>query len=173
MTCRLLYHVLFILRHFFSFQVFTIHKDFSYDRNANVFSKVYFVDSDFDGYLYHINFWVHAVLIKLLPCVILTIISAWLIRALYRANYRKKILKGYNACPAETIVNGKGNIFTRRSTKRSKIERRTDRTTKMLVAVLLLFLLTEFPQGILGKCLLSSNPMGYVRLYILKEYLWL
>ncbi|XP_037873375.1 neuropeptide receptor A20 isoform X2 [Bombyx mori] len=140
-----------------SYFVFTIHKDFSYDRNANVFSKVYFVDSDFDGYLYHINFWVHAVLIKLLPCVILTIISAWLIRALYRANYRKKILKGYNACPAETIVNGKGNIFTRRSTKRSKIERRTDRTTKMLVAVLLLFLLTEFPQGILG---LLSGILG-------------
>lgn len=140
-----------------SYFVFTIHKDFSYDRNANVFSKVYFVDSDFDGYLYQINFWVHAVLIKLLPCVILTIISAWLIRALYRANYRKKILKGYNACPAETIVNGKGNIFTRRSTKRSKIERRTDRTTKMLVAVLLLFLLTEFPQGILG---LLSGILG-------------
>ena len=32
----------------------------------------------------------------------------------------------------------------------SKSEKRTDRTTKMLVAVLLLFLITEFPQGILG-----------------------
>jgi hypothetical protein len=29
-------------------------------------------------------------------------------------------------------------------------ERQTDRTTRMLLAVLLLFLLTEFPQGILG-----------------------
>lgn len=113
--------------------------------------KVYFVDSDYDGSLYQINFWVHAVLIKLLPCVILTVISAWLIRALYRAKNRKKALKGYSACPADTVANGKGNVFVRKSTKRSKAERRTDRTTKMLVAVLLLFLLTEFPQGILGE----------------------
>lgn len=32
----------------------------------------------------------------------------------------------------------------------SKCQRRTDRTTMLLVAVLLLFLITEFPQGILG-----------------------
>ncbi|KAG6456765.1 hypothetical protein O3G_MSEX009945 [Manduca sexta] len=139
-----------------SYFVFTIHKDFTFDK-TNLPSKVYFVDSNFDGNLYQINFWVHAVLIKLLPCVILTVISAWLIRALYRANSRKKALKGYSACPANTVVNGNGNIFAKRSTKRSKAERRTDRTTKMLVAVLLLFLLTEFPQGILG---LLSGVLG-------------
>lgn len=32
----------------------------------------------------------------------------------------------------------------------SRCEKRTDRTTMLLVAVLLLFLITEFPQGILG-----------------------
>ncbi|XP_026763130.1 G-protein coupled receptor dmsr-1 [Galleria mellonella] len=140
-----------------SYFVFTIHKDFTIDKNGNIPTKVYYVDSDYDGTLYQINFWVLAVLIKLLPCFILTVISAWLIRALYRANTRKKALKGYSACPAETVVNGNGNIFTRKSTKRSKAERRTDRTTKMLVAVLLLFLMTEFPQGILG---LLSGMLG-------------
>nr|CAD7260611.1 unnamed protein product [Timema shepardi] len=39
----------------------------------------------------------------------------------------------------------------------SKSERRTDRTTKMLVAVLLLFFITEFPQGVLG---LLSGILG-------------
>lgn len=39
----------------------------------------------------------------------------------------------------------------------SRMDRRTDRTTMLLVAVLLLFLLTEFPQGILG---LLSGIMG-------------
>lgn len=131
--------------------MFTIHKDFAFDKSGNMLTKVYFVDSNYNGSLYQINFWVHAVLIKLLPCVILTVISAWLIRALYRANSRKKALKGYSACPANTVVNGNGNVFTKKPTKRSKAERRTDRTTKMLVAVLLLFLLTEFPQGILGQ----------------------
>lgn len=136
----------------FSFQVFTIHKDFALDKN-HLPSRVYFVDSDYDGALYQVNFWVHAVMIKLLPCLILTVISAWLIRALYRVNTKKKALKGYNACPVEAVSNGNGNVFTRKSTKRTKAERRTDRTTKMLVAVLLLFLITEFPQGILGKLL--------------------
>ncbi|KOB78054.1 Neuropeptide receptor A20, partial [Operophtera brumata] len=99
---------------------------------------IYFVDSDYDGTLYQVNFWVHAVLIKLLPCLILTVISAWLIRALYRVNTKKKALKGYSACAVETVKNGNGNVFTRKSTKRSKAERRTDRTTKML--------------GLLGRC---------------------
>jgi thyrotropin-releasing hormone receptor len=130
-------------------QVFTIHKDFTVDMYGTTPKKVFYVDSDHDGVLYQINFWVHAVLIKLLPCFILTLISAWLIRALYRANNRKKLLKGYNVCQTTTIVNG----GRKKSTKRSKAERRTDRTTKMLVAVLLLFLMTEFPQGILGKYL--------------------
>ncbi|KAI8419994.1 hypothetical protein MSG28_008597 [Choristoneura fumiferana] len=140
-----------------SYFVFTIHKDYTFDIMTGAAAKVYFVDSDYDGSLYQINFWVHAVFIKLLPCVILTVISAWLIRALYRANSRKKALKSYSACPSDTVVNGNGNIFTRKSTKRTKAERRTDRTTKMLLAVLLLFLLTEFPQGILG---LLSGLLG-------------
>lgn len=133
-------------------------------------SKVYFVDSDYEGSLYQINFWVHAVLIKLLPCVILTVISAWLIKTLYRTKNRKKILKGYNACPAETVVNGNGNLFTRKSTKRSKSERRTDRTTKMLVAVLLLFLITEFPQGILGLYMLLNVNKRDSLIFLLLNY---
>lgn len=39
----------------------------------------------------------------------------------------------------------------------AKSEKRTDRTTRMLVAVLLLFLITEIPQGILG---LLSGVLG-------------
>lgn len=138
------------------FQVFTIHKDVLFDKSAtNVASRVYYVDSNYEGVLYQLNFWIHAVFIKLLPCVLLTAISAWLIRVLYRANGRKRILKGYNGCPVSTAVNGKGNVFTRKPTKRSKADKRTDRTTKMLVAVLLLFLLTEFPQGILGELIIQ------------------
>lgn len=59
----------------------------------------------------------------------------------YRAKGRKQVLRGYNAC---SMTNEK---ITRRP---SKSERRADRTTRMLVAILLLFLITEIPQGILG-----------------------
>lgn len=49
--------------------------------------------------------------------------------------------------------------------RQHKADKRTDRTTKMLLAVWLLFLLTELPQGILG---LLSGVLGwcfFVRCY--------
>lgn len=82
--------------------------------------------------------WTYSVIIKWLPCLILTIISYWLIRTLCQAAKRKQVLRGYNTCPTE--------MADRRA---FKTERRTERTTRMLVAVLLLFLLTEAPQAIL------------------------
>lgn len=44
----------------------------------------------------------HSVLIKLLPCFILTLISFILIRVLYKASKRKIKLKGYSYQPATT-----------------------------------------------------------------------
>ncbi|CAG9854495.1 unnamed protein product [Phyllotreta striolata] len=93
-----------------------------------------------DKTLLKINFWLFAVLIKLLPCIILTIISVWLLRTLFNAKKRRQVLRGYDSFPL--TVGGKE--VKRRS---NKSERRSDRTTKMLIAVLLLFLITEFPQG--------------------------
>ena len=87
-----------------------------------------------DNTLLKINFWIYAVLLKLLPCAILTVIISWLIRAFFKAKKRRLKLQSYND------IDNKN--------KTTKTKRRADRTTKMLVAVLLLFLLTEFPQGI-------------------------
>lgn len=47
----------------------------------------YTVDTDYpqdEDFFYQLNFWVLGVVVKFLPCVILTIISYWLIQALYR-----------------------------------------------------------------------------------------
>ncbi|CAO1302249.1 unnamed protein product [Diamesa hyperborea] len=107
---------------------------------------IYHVGANEESALYRVNFWIHSVLIKLLPCFILTIISFVLIDVLCSASKRKIKLKGYN----ETKTNANGHRI-------SRIDRRTDRTTMLLVAVLLLFLVTEFPQGILG---LMSGIMG-------------
>ncbi|KAL0279163.1 UNVERIFIED_CONTAM: hypothetical protein PYX00_000773 [Menopon gallinae] len=85
---------------------------------------------------------VSGVVIKLLPCAILTVISCCLIRALYKVNTRKQALKGYNSCSTNQPVQTDKRL--------SKAEKKADRTTRMLVAILLLFLITEFPQGILG-----------------------
>ncbi|GAB6031340.1 hypothetical protein CHUAL_009124 [Chamberlinius hualienensis] len=84
----------------------------------------------------NLNFWVYSVMVKLLPCIALTVLSLTLIRALYRTNRRRSQLKNRNCCNAD---------------------RSCDRTTRMLLAILLLFLLTEFPQGILA---LLSGILG-------------
>ncbi|XP_068620715.1 G-protein coupled receptor dmsr-1-like isoform X2 [Battus philenor] len=129
-----------------TYMVFDIHTKNITDVHGKV-DIAYHVDSDSQGKLYQINFWVHGVVIKLLPCFILTLISLWLIRALYSANQHQKNLRNYESCPAaEKMV-----------IRQRKANRRTDRTTKMLLAVLLLFLLTEFPQGIMG---LMSGILG-------------
>lgn len=134
--------------------MFNIHVKPTTDLYGNHITA-YHVDSDHHGTLYQINFWVHAVVIKLLPCFILTVISVWLIRALYSANLHQKNLRNYNNCSA-------GEKMVKRQ---NKADKRTDRTTKMLLAVLLLFLVTELPQGILG---LLSGLMGWC--FFLKCY---
>ncbi|OAD56111.1 hypothetical protein WN48_03967 [Eufriesea mexicana] len=103
-------------------------------------------------FFHQLNLWVLGVVVKLLPCAILTVISCWLIKALYRAKGRKEALKSYNQCNNTMNV---GNGLVQRRPSRS--EKRANRTTKMLVAVLLLFLVTEIPQGIL---FLLSGVLG-------------
>lgn len=98
--------------------------------------------------------WTYSVVIKWFPCLILTIISYWLIRTLCQAARRKKVIRGYNACP--------GEIADRRA---YKTERRTGRTTRMLLAVLLLFLLTELPQAILALLSAVKGDRFFLRCY--------
>lgn len=75
----------------------------------------------------------------------------WLIKALYRANKRKAQLRGYSAV-AVLGVQPNGNAapqpmqHLQPMRRPTRAERRTDRTTRMLLAILLLFLITEFPQ---------------------------
>ncbi|XP_013098054.1 G-protein coupled receptor dmsr-1 [Stomoxys calcitrans] len=107
---------------------------------------LYYVQTDKDSNLYRVNFWIHSVIIKLLPCCVLTIISFVLVKVLCEASKRKQKLKDYNN-PNKA---SQEQQLQKHSTRIPKCDRRTDRTTMLLVAVLILFLLTEFPQGILG-----------------------
>ncbi|XP_071444122.1 uncharacterized protein [Hetaerina americana] len=43
---------------------------------------------------YIVNFWVYAVVLKLLPCLVLTVISVCLVRTLCRAKSRRRALQG-------------------------------------------------------------------------------
>lgn len=134
-----LFSVVFCTPAYFTFSI----RDEEYeDEKTGEVTHMYLVDfsevaNAHDRLLWHINFWVYSVLIKIIPCVVLTILSVSLIHALYKANERKKLVKG-------TGDNNAG-------------DRSCDRTTRMLLAVLLLFLITEFPQGILA---LLSGVLG-------------
>jgi zinc transporter ZupT len=118
------------------------------------------------SHLLQINFWIYSVVIKLVPCVALTILSLRLIYALLDAKQRRKQLMS-NSNGMKTIVNGK--VVENKGRKNSKVldkERQTDRTTRMLLAVLLLFLITEFPQGILGLLSAVLHPTFLYNCYL-------
>jgi len=78
----------------------------------------------------------------------------------FRTKGRKQILKSYNHCvvkPSSSLgicgLNYNGSFKDKKDEyprRASKFDKRTDRTTRMLVVVLLLFLMTEIPQGVLG-----------------------
>ncbi|KAF2886598.1 hypothetical protein ILUMI_19575 [Ignelater luminosus] len=92
-----------------------------------------------------ISFWVYGVVIKLVPCILLTVLSQRIISALLETKRRRRNLLGNNAMPLKAV----GDKKPPKSMRQSK-EQQTDRTTRMLLAVLFLFLITEFPQAILG-----------------------
>ena len=99
-----------------------------------------------------LNFWMYSVVIKLIPCVALTVLSLRLILALVEAKKRRKKLSEATMVKSEEVSAEfcSGKKRKKKSTRLMDKERQTDRTTKMLLAILLLFLLTEFPQGVLG-----------------------
>ncbi|XP_052819862.1 G-protein coupled receptor dmsr-1-like [Mya arenaria] len=97
-----------------------------------------------DVVLQKFNFWVQAVLVKLLPCFLLTIFSVLLVRTMQNAeNRRKKMMTKNSVADGETQPIGG-------STSSSKRSRRSQRTTRMLLTVVILFLVTETPQGIMN-----------------------
>ena len=78
------------------------------------------------------NFWLFGVVLKVAPCVLLTVLSSLLIRGMHLADKKRRRLKSQG--------------------KRAESERASEhiRTTAMLVAVVLCFVISELPQGILA-----------------------
>ncbi|XP_043201997.1 G-protein coupled receptor dmsr-1-like [Amphibalanus amphitrite] len=94
------------------------------------------------GLLNRMNFWLYSVLIKLAPCLALTYFSLRLIAVLLETRRRKRRLLAAGTSPAPRGRNVTSSL--------AQGVRHTDRTTSLLVVVLLLFLLTELPQAALA-----------------------
>uniref|UniRef100_A0A915A7X6 G-protein coupled receptors family 1 profile domain-containing protein n=1 Tax=Parascaris univalens TaxID=6257 RepID=A0A915A7X6_PARUN len=73
------------------------------------------------------NFWAAGLVLKLIPCIMLTIFMTLLVRMLMEARERRTRLCGGTA-------SGKSQA---------------ERTTSMLTAIVAVFLITELPQGLL------------------------
>ncbi|GIY71041.1 sex peptide receptor [Caerostris extrusa] len=126
---RCVYHLLYpSVHHFHSFGIPGSDGEVMYRVDFSEIAQRH------DKLLEKINFWLFSVITKLVPCVALTALSLGLIRVLYETNLRRQRLKN-----------------------RAETDRSHDRTTRMLLAVLLLFLLTEFPAGLLA---LLSGILG-------------
>ncbi|XP_066256592.1 G-protein coupled receptor dmsr-1-like isoform X2 [Euwallacea similis] len=102
---------------------------------------------------YNLSIWIYTMLLKFVPCVLLTLLSYKIIYALIEARRRRmKLLSGNKKLAEDAVKKTASAVQVYR-------ENQADRTTHMLLAVLILFLVTEFPQAILG---LISAVLGEV-----------
>ena len=133
------------------------------------YHELYFVvlTSSAKNGLKETNFWMYSVVIKLIPCVALTVLSLRLIAALMEAKKRRKKLTSTTMVKMEESANlAEGKKRKRKASRQLDKEKQTDRTTRMLLAVLLLFLLTEFPQGLLGLMSVSFGDPFFNTCYV-------
>lgn len=134
------------------------------------------MDTKLQKFLHDFNFWIQAILVKLVPCVGLTILSCLLVHLMRAANQRSNMLRGTKKRIPQAIIDqsSPSGQSTPKPGKRSpriidhapglrylphpqkqdrarKQDRKTQKTTVMLLMIVLLFLLTEFPQGVLSS----------------------
>ncbi|KAH9513194.1 hypothetical protein Btru_034351 [Bulinus truncatus] len=109
--------------------------------------------SKMDEIFIQANNWLQAVLIKLVPCCMLTVLTLLLIHAVHKA-YRKRLKLKSQGRKQESDKNGEHN-----------------RLTGMLLAIVVLFTLTELPQGILTLMNVFVNCFTHVVYYKLGDLL--
>ncbi|KAJ8725698.1 hypothetical protein PYW08_003881 [Mythimna loreyi] len=93
-------------------------------------------------------FWIYSVFIKLIPCVVLSILSVLLILKMKSSDRRRQKLLKKSAI--STNEGEKARLNEDGAKRSGGGGGRTDRTTRMLVALLGLFLATELPQALFG-----------------------
>lgn len=101
----------------------------------------------------NVTFWLYGVVLKVVPCIVLTTLSGLLVRAMRMADVRRRRLLNAGR-RAESNRAGEHN-----------------RTTAMLVAVVLCFVATELPHGVLAF-LSGINDRIFYTVYIPLGDIW-
>jgi hypothetical protein len=109
-------------------------------------------DSDAtDEFLFNFNFWVQAMFVKFVPCLCLTVLSGLLVKSLREADKRRKKLHAARHKAIRDKVKDKDKgVKGSFHGNWGSADKRANRTTAMLLTVVLLFLATELPQGVLS-----------------------
>ncbi|XP_052233140.1 uncharacterized protein LOC127845999 [Dreissena polymorpha] len=121
-------NVIVCIPHIFLYRVVKL-TDFGYNFSDYRVSDSYLVEKH--KFYKTFNYWFFAVIIKVVPCILLTLLSTMVILAMYQASKRRVRLLQH-ARPLDHNVNRKYN-----------------RTTWMLVSVVLFTVIIELPHGIL------------------------
>ncbi|KAI3413379.1 hypothetical protein GPALN_010876 [Globodera pallida] len=101
------------------------------------------------------SFWTAGVLLKLVPCLLLTIFMTLLVRMLVEARERRSRLIAKQAPPPPVTTSQNDSSRSMGQWERttgggaSGAQTRAERTTAMLTIIVAVFLITELPQGIL------------------------
>jgi len=99
---------------------------------------------------YFFNLQLFSVVIKLVPCATLTVVMLRLVISLRNVRKRRfRLFKTENNPSSTPQLNAYGGR-ARVNLSEIKARKWSNHMTEMLLSVLLLFLLTEFPQGVLG-----------------------
>lgn len=104
-----------------------------------IYSLVFKESTRTEIFLKNLNFWTQALLVRLIPCGWMIILSAILKHKMTSVQNKRRCLQRISM---ETRSN--------RGFKLNARERRTYRTTRMLIIIVFLFALTEFPNGIMN-----------------------
>ena len=103
---------------------------------------------------FSLNLWLYSFFLKLIPCLVLTVFTASLIRAMYQVLYIELYLLTFDwslflwaEAQSSKLKNGLRRSLNSEENKPivSGRKRNTDRTTRLLIVILVLFLIAEFP----------------------------
>ncbi|CAL4121615.1 unnamed protein product, partial [Meganyctiphanes norvegica] len=149
---------------FFLMYAITSKEDSSETKSADYLVDFSSIALAQDCLLIKVNFVIFTVLVKLVPCLLLTLLIPTIIKGMWKAATRRRKLTSRRRCkgghpnskdvPVTRSAERLRASFRRKLTilgitRNKQEENATERTTQMLVLLLVLFLITEAPQGIL------------------------
>ncbi|PAV83015.1 hypothetical protein WR25_23232 [Diploscapter pachys] len=123
-------------------------------------------ETDINGCkIFRLNLWITGIMFKGLPCGLLLLFTIALIIKLYEVSEKRRLLRGETSISCASANASDRNVLIgidQQARRKKAIS--VDKTTSMLIIMLLIFLITELPQGLLA--ILSAIYPTHVQTFI-------